>query len=81
MGTIAAFAVNFYYKDTAPGPYRYREVSTPIHREGAPLRSGADPATPIPPSRVAGSKFRGRFLAHIEILCVQFLHAEFFLRS
>jgi hypothetical protein len=38
MGTIAAFAVNFYYKDTAPSPYRYREVSTPIHIGAPPLR-------------------------------------------
>jgi len=37
MGAIAAFAVNFYHKDTAPGPYRYREVSTPLHREGKRL--------------------------------------------
>jgi len=37
MDAIAAFAVNFYHKDTAPGPYLYRKVSTPIHREGRRL--------------------------------------------
>jgi len=41
MHAIAAFAVNFYCKVTTSGPYRYREVSTPLHIEGAPLRSGA----------------------------------------
>ena len=63
---------SFHYKDTAPGPHRYREVSTPIHMGGATQVRG----------RVgAKGKVGCGFLAPIEILCVQFLHAEFFLRS